>query len=148
MIVKMKVANAEIRTNDLELFETQIHLKLPVEYKKFLLTQNGGVPVKGIFQYEGGASGVIFFGLNVEQHNDLRWSYDCYKTRIPVGFLPIGSDPGGNLICIDTNKNVPVYFWDHEKETVPVDRSNVFLIANDFGDFLYSLQEDLGGEDW
>jgi len=37
-----------------------------------------------------------------------------YAGRLPDGFLPAGTDPGGNLLLLDTRPGGAVYAWDHE----------------------------------
>lgn len=40
--------------------------------------------------------------------------------RLPAGLLPIGSDPGGNLLLLGCGRREGVYAWDHEhRELAP-----------------------------
>ena len=39
---------------------------------------------------------------------------DTYLDRLPPGCLPIGTDPGGNLLLLGTQDRVGIYAWDHE----------------------------------
>jgi hypothetical protein len=39
---------------------------------------------------------------------------DVYLDRLPEGFLPIGTDPGGNLLLLGPPKRAGIYAWDHE----------------------------------
>ncbi len=150
MKIEIDVPNRATSDEKLSSLMKDIGVDLLEPYRDFLLEQNGGVPVNGIFYYgDGGSSGVIFFGVDTgENYNDLKWNYEVYKDRIPKGFFPIGNDPGGNLICIDVKGDQSVYFWDHEREEQPPSRSNIYKIADSFEGFLALLKPDEDGEDW
>lgn len=77
--------------------------------------------------------------------NSLDKNIKIYEDRLPIGFVPIGCDPGGNVICIGTDEEFTgrIYFWDHEEESEdPDDMSNVHLIADSFSEFLDQLYGD------
>jgi hypothetical protein len=46
--------------------------------------------------------------------NPLALAADTYLDRLPPGCLPIGTDPGGNLLLLGTRDRVDIYAWDHE----------------------------------
>lgn len=46
--------------------------------------------------------------------NPLALASDTYPDRLPPGCLPIGTDPGGNLLLLDTQERPGIYAWDHE----------------------------------
>ncbi|MBK9260029.1 MAG: SMI1/KNR4 family protein [Polyangiaceae bacterium] len=131
-------------------FESRRNLSLPDEYKRFLLTSNGGRPVPDAFDVPGWAhenSGMqAFFGVQTGNSYDLERELDVYDDRIPRDLLPIGCDSFGNIIClgIEGKRRGKIYFWDHEDELDEnglhrQDYSNVFLVANSFGEFLDKL---------
>jgi hypothetical protein len=150
MKIAIDVPNRTTSEEEISSLMKAVDLNFPEFYRDFLLEQNGGVPVNGIFHYgDGGSSGVVFFGVNTgENYSDLKWNYEVYKDRIPKGFFPIGNDPGGNLICIDFEGDQGVYFGDHEREEQPLSRSNIFKVAESFEEFLVGLEPDEDGEDW
>ncbi|MBD1229589.1 SMI1/KNR4 family protein [Xenorhabdus griffiniae] len=129
-------------------FESEIGKSLPNDYRNFLKKYNGGYPEPDSFSFinddEEDASSVDrFLGLGAEKHHNLRNYFFDYKDRIPLDFLPIAHDPGGNLILISLSKdNSGVFFWDHEFEAdegeLP-DMSNVHLISHSFTEFLSVL---------
>ncbi|WP_236347782.1 SMI1/KNR4 family protein, partial [Paenibacillus plantiphilus] len=94
----------KLSITDIELFEKQNEFIFPDEYRKFLLENNGGKPEPHIFKIsdEKGESGVTgFFTINDgARYNQLERYLDIFKGRIPKGFIPIGDDPGGNMICL------------------------------------------------
>jgi len=134
-----------------ELNQCQVRLKyqFPVSYQNFLLSQNGGFPFNCLFEYDKTkGSCIYFFGINLEtEDHDLEWNFEVYRQRIPTEFIPIGSDPGGNLICIGGENRESIYFWFHEAETDPPTMNNMYLISNTLKEFLDSLEPD-EGEDW
>jgi len=150
MKVKMDVHNVATNKEDICSLAREIAIDFSDAYKNFLLSQNGGVPVNGVFHYgDGNSSGIVFFGVNTgENYSDLIWNYEVYKNCIPEGFFPIGSDPGGNLICIDFGNDQGVYFWDHEREDNPPSRNNIYRVGVSFEKFLTILEPDEDGEDW
>jgi hypothetical protein len=49
-----------------------------------------------------------------EDWNPLALAEDTYLDRLPPGLLPVGTDPGGNLLLLGTKGRPGVYGWDHE----------------------------------
>ncbi|WP_236347706.1 SMI1/KNR4 family protein, partial [Paenibacillus plantiphilus] len=76
------------------------------------------------------------------RYNQLERYLDIFKGRIPKGFIPIGDDPGGNMICLgmDGKYRERIYFWDHEEECE--DMSNMYFLADDIYEFLNRLYDD------
>jgi hypothetical protein len=119
---------------------------LPASYKAFLGEHDGGQPVRDTFTFEQhdrvDEDRVHFFlGIRPAPYGDLVESLG-YGDMVP-GVLPIGGDPFGNSICLDTRRGGDaVVFWDHEEcyEDEP-DDSNLYPIAPDFRTFLDSLVE-------
>jgi len=150
MKVEMLMSNTPTNAGAIANLAEEIGLVFSDEYSQFLLAQNGGAPVNELFSYgDGKRSAVSFLGVDTgEYYSDLSSKYEVFRARIPGGFLPIGQDPGGNLICLDLGGDKGVYFWDHEKEQDPPTRENVAKIAGSFNEFLSTLEPDVDGEDW
>lgn len=136
---------------DISDFEREINSALPSDYKKFLMEYNGGQPQPDSFRFfsdRNDASSVDrFLSLGNEKNSNLLKYYNNYKDRIPLGFIPIAHDAGGNLVImkLKTNEN-KIYFWDHELEAdegVVPDMSNVYLINQSFSDFIDNLYEEI-----
>jgi hypothetical protein len=121
---------------------------LPDDYVAFLLQHNGGRADSSTFEFEDGAGEktrsrvVWFFGLADDDSYGFSANMDDYEDRIPSAFLPIGSDPFGNLLllCVRPEDHGSVWFWDHEEETEEPDLSNMSRIAGAFGEFLGALR--------
>ncbi|WP_353613689.1 SMI1/KNR4 family protein [Mangrovibacter phragmitis] len=112
---------------------------------------NGGQPQPNSFRFfsdRNDASSVDrFLSLGKEKNSNLLRYYNNYQDRIPLGFIPIAHDAGGNLVIMglktDNNK---VYFWDHEFEVDEGEQpnmDNVHLISQSFSIFLNDLYEEV-----
>jgi hypothetical protein len=133
--------------------ENKTDINIPLNYKEFLLKNNGGYPKKRGFLYRvqtNGRRAVVnkFLGIHDGENNNLYKYLITYKIRekrLPSNLIPIANDPGGNLICLSINgEDVgKVYFWDHDleaEEGQEPDYSNVYFIADCIEDFLKDLR--------
>jgi len=133
--------------------ERQLGSSLPRDYRDFLLAHNGGRVRPAVFSVHGnphfGSKCVVHFfnAIDPGKSHDLLWKAEIYRNRMPLGFLSVASDPGGNQICLVlSGSNIgKVVFWDHHceemDEDMPPSEDNVYLIANSFTEFLESLTD-------
>lgn len=137
-------------------FESSAHLQLPDEYREFL-KRYGNTAFEDYVVYpfidrecpwaENGYGGIsVFYGLDAGPY-DLEKRFSSHVNRIPSDMLPIGVDGGGNLICLAFTgpDRGSVFFWDRDAEPEPEERdlrTNVYLIARSFDDFLKSMRLD------
>ncbi len=135
-------------TKTLRRLESDYNIKLPEEYKNFLLKFNGGYPEPNIFSMtmnDQNNDGMIhrFLRVNHDEVDGIYYYLELYKERIPEEFLPIAYDPGSNLILIGISKSNhgKIYFWDHEDEGELVSNNNVYFISNSINKFIGSLRE-------
>lgn len=146
-MAKVTSSNENLSLEQIEQFEARNNLKLPEKYKSFLLQWNGGYTEPSLFRIseEQGASVVNVLNGIGDMYDNLDKVIDIYEYRLPEGFIPIGDDPGGNVICLGTKEpyTETIYFWDHEEEPEDSeDMSNMYLLANDIFEFLDNLYED------
>lgn len=147
MELKQKLCDEIADDANLSEAEAKLNAKLPKAYREFLKNTNGGKPVNCKFSFKS-ADGTeedstvhYFFGLCSGRVGNLLAKFDLYKGRIPLGHLPIASDPFGNLILIRLfGQDPPVVFWDHEKELDEPTGSNVSPIAKSFSEFIANLK--------
>jgi hypothetical protein len=156
--MKLKLTDKGPRLDDkkIDSFEARWNIKLPPEYRAFLLRTNGGMPEPEVlfhFVERGKPSDSV-----LDQFYILRKGADdpnldealetfIATRRMPATFLPFAYDQFGNQICISVaGKDVGrVYFWSHEREPAdPAEDSdpsidNVSLIADSFSSFLDAL---------
>ena len=121
-------------------FERSIGAQLPDDYRRFLLTCNGGEPVDGEFAVNGWGSTVVhvFYGLNTGyKAYNIDWSKSVFDDVLPESIVPIACDPGGYLVCLGV-KGVAqgkVYFWDRGEKL-----DELILLAPSFEDFVDGLK--------
>jgi hypothetical protein len=131
-----------------ELDDTEVLLgkKLPEEYRRFLLSHNGGQPVPATFRVSDGneteAVGWLF-ALQVNEEGLVSIA-QTYADYLPDDLLPVASDPFGNMICLAVSgSNLGrVYFWDHEGEaerSKSIEESRCRLVSKSFKEFLSSF---------
>jgi hypothetical protein len=129
--------------------EQRMGRPIPPAYRAFLLAHNGGRPEPYAFQMEGrhgnprqGGCVDWFLGIDTGRYySELENIVKSASNRISPHLFPIGTDPGGNLICLSTSVSDEgaVYFWDHEFEGETPSRDNVYFIASSLEAFLNSL---------
>lgn len=130
-----------------EEFEMVANVELPADYRLFLLTINGGAPSLDTFRISGNRKSLLqyLFHLGDEQsYYNLKKRFLNHKEEIPLGYVCIGIDLGGNLVCLSIDKGEStygaVYFWDHDINSLLADRSDtVVQIAENFAAFNESL---------
>ncbi|WP_238322775.1 SMI1/KNR4 family protein [Gorillibacterium massiliense] len=144
VMVQFTETNGPLSVEIIEQFELKHSISLPEQYRSFLLEFNGGRPIPKLFKIsdeQGPDILRMFFGIG-EMYNNLAENIHIYEDRLPIGLMPIGNDPGGNVICIGTDEEYygKIYFWDHEEESEDLDDiSNVYLLADSFDDFLSEM---------
>jgi hypothetical protein len=123
--------------------------QLPKCYSDFLMAFNGGYPEECLLFTFGSSSqesdlNILFPLVGHEYGERLLNIIMTYKGRIPNELLPIGSDSGGNIICLTiTGENrEKVYLWDHSQESENMESRNLELIADSFECFIEKLKVD------
>ena len=131
---------------DINIFETKHNLNLPIIYKDFLITQNGG-NLCDLYTYVNKDSEYVvngFFGIkNRENHLDLDIQYANLKTKLPKGYFPIADDSGGNYYLIKLKiKKAPIYFWNHNLQASGTKAIGLERIADSFKNFINGIELD------
>lgn len=133
--------------------EQTLGIKLPEQYKAFLLKHNGGGPRPSGFLYrrdgEEAQAGLASWFLaihNGPQENFLDY-FQTFRHRIPRDTVPIARDPGGNLILLGLEGSLQgkVFFWDKESEPLdgsPTEPELLYWVADSFDDFLKGLGKE------
>ncbi len=155
MKVKIAYANEHgplslSRLND---FETRTRIRLPEDYRQFLLENNGGQPEPAFFWIKRPVDGSRvhrFYGLFEGKLPPSLYAYAGADRRgVPAGLLPIGDDGVGNLICIGVAapRYGGVFFLDHDALSWRHPNANgaINRLADSFSSFLLSLMEDPRG---
>lgn len=131
----------------LEEFERELGIRLPDEYRDFLLAHNGGYPDPDVFTLPAGRREMVdrFLGISPGRSDDLRRYRIVYGGRLPSELLPVAHDSGGNLICLSIlgEHRGMVFFWDHENEAKEGETPsyvNVDFVARGFAEFVKMLR--------
>lgn len=146
-MAKIFGSHDNLSLGQIEKFEIENNVKLTELYKEFLLKRNGGKVIPNLFMIsdEQGPSVLnVFYGIG-DMYDNLTDFIDIMDERLPLGFIPIGDDPSGNVICLGTKDPYydKIYFWDHEQELeYPDDMTNMYFLANDIYEFLNNLYGD------
>jgi hypothetical protein len=138
-----------IQEEHLAELEQDLRIKLPTDYRQFLLAHNGGRPTPFVFDVN--VDGLVihipidrFLGIRQGDLYSFSRVLEDYKGRLPSNLLPIACEALG-LECISINGEDygKIYFWDQSFEVTEgePDYSNVYLIAHNFSEFLDMLHD-------
>jgi hypothetical protein len=136
-------------------FEEQFSIKLPQDYRAFMLKNNGGTP-EGNWGFHfietgiGDTDSVIhFFEVIYEEEtdevDDLKAGYTALleSEQIPNTLMPIADDPFGNIIFLGVagDDYGRVYFGNQELENPETGYLVTSVIADSFSQFIDSCYE-------
>ena len=152
IIMKIKTTATLLTEVDISEFEISFKIKLPEEYRNFMLEQNGGRPEKewGFDFVETGNSNptgsiICDFLAISTKYNSLQNAYRnlIESKEIPPGLLPIANDPGGNIIFLSVAKDDygKVCFGNHELEDPETGYIVMSPIADSFIEFIDKCYE-------
>ncbi|MDM5186299.1 SMI1/KNR4 family protein [Bacillus sp. DX4.1] len=103
-MIQFEYSYKPLVSEDIRNFENKYGVILPVDYKIFLLHNNGGKPVKRRFKTADGTittSIMLFLPISEETESNLQSFYNQYNLGeiVPSNLLPIGIDPADSLIA-------------------------------------------------
>ncbi|TQV80788.1 SMI1/KNR4 family protein [Denitrobaculum tricleocarpae] len=133
-------------------FETSNGIRLPSDYREFLLTYNGGRPVPDTFPLVGhkeSESGVSFlYGIDYPIESlELQWMFDLndgyFSDPAFKNFFQIGNDGFNDKICLDLSDERfgAVIFIDMVPMWKDHTEKDIYVIAGSFTEFLEMLYE-------
>ena len=148
MHVVIQRITPSIGEGEVQEFERAHGLKLPDDYRRFLIEHNGGVP-------QNNSEGVrAFFCLGKHAQWGLEQAMVQHRDELPAGLCPVASDQLGNLYCVACagDGEGAVYLWDRKGKDAQAPLSRA---ADSFGQFLDSLEPfdpddmpEVHEEDW
>ena len=150
--MKLKNSMAELSEAEIGRFESEIGIEIPVEYRDFLLRNNGGTPDPGWYSMNGEYEDEIsyFFAINAsDRHSDLALQIENYRDWILPDYLPIAVCGGGDVLCLCLRKEEPgcVYHWNHELANAAGEptENNMTKLCNSLTEFVDAVTtlEDL-----
>jgi hypothetical protein len=150
MNIEFDETGRKLSERSLVAFERKLSVKLPEDYREFLLRTNGGYPADDLqFQFIEGdreSDSVLGEFYTLAQDSELGTLQEGLETfvnadRMPPWCLPIADDAFGNQICLSLNQDDfgAIYFWNHELEDISP--ANLYRIARSFIEFIAMLKE-------
>jgi hypothetical protein len=147
MAIAIKVPGPHIEAMAIKEAEKELASGFPDDYRRFLLTCNGGTPETNEFDIPAteNGSGINYFYsiLGTDQDGDLLREQYLLTGRLPHGVIGIGDAEGGNLVCLSlrAQDHGTVFFWDHELEAENDAAAALAKLAPTFDAFFSLLQK-------
>lgn len=153
MIDRVLFSSGPLDPSRLDEVELALGVRLPDDFRAFMLQHNGGRPKPSGFDitWQAGqapaddwrtSSLALLYPVSVSsEENLLRMNQVTFAGRLPAHTVAIGSDAGGNVLLLSTDgpRKGKLLFWckDHEAEagTVP-GFANVGFVADSFQDLI------------
>jgi hypothetical protein len=126
--------------------ERELDVKLPEDYRSFLLHTNGGKPQRDFFPIESHKTLqtgrlVSLFGLGrpIKQSN-IDWNYKNLIGQLPNYHFPIGITPEEDMVTLSLGRLDAgrIYYWVRAEYNVSGD-NEAYFIANNFSKFVDKL---------
>lgn len=147
--MKIFESHSNINEKDLVIFEAQQAIRLPLEYRKFLLKNNGGKPFPGNIKHEEEyfSNVSFFYGIRSDMYSDdLSRIIEEYRNLILPHYLPFAESAGGDLycLCINVENHAAIYIWDHETANYSGEpyEENMTKLASSLTEFLAGLYQE------
>lgn len=131
---------------DIQKLEESFNVKLPTDYRDFLIKHNGADIVDGIFYVKDLEQKILMGGFYGVESNPKKIGLinqnEEYGDDIPDNSLLIGSDPGsGWILLVNDGENNGIWYYDHtyffEQSS---DELNTYFICETFSEFLKILE--------
>lgn len=141
--------------SQIQALEKQLGCRLPVEYRTFLSTRNGGrtnppyvaIPRNGDIEIHGAGDIFGLFG-NAETDNSIAWAIKNVAVMFPPRHLPIGGDTDIFTLSLHKKDFGCIHFWFHDTDQVDDDghylKGAAFLLAGSFDEFLTRIAVTFG----
>ena len=132
--------------SNIDKIEKILNIKLPKDYKDFLIENNGADVEDGLFYVKEIDQTIpmgFFYGVDIaEGYSDIIEINKEYADDILKNSILIGSDEGeGWILLICDGKNDGIWYYDHsyffEQST---DDSNTYFICDTFSNFIKLLE--------
>ena len=156
MLANMKNTGCALKNEDILGIESYLNVKVPQDYKAFLLRFNGGIPEESCIDFNGeklnipGEDIKFFFNIGKKVTNTLKHKMDSIGDNLPAKIIYIANTHGGNffLLSLRDDSYGSVYYKDHEYEdTLDFDPLNnlfpesIVKVADNFDEFLSRLYD-------
>ena len=142
MTIEIRDPGKPLTPDQLMALERELGARLPEEYSRFLIDNNGGVPHPNVVDIEGlvGTPTDVqeFFGIGLEiESSNIMWYMREISERLPEKTLPIACDSGGNLFCLSLrNEHAGCVIYVDLGKDAPTQH----LVADNFVAFLSKIR--------
>lgn len=133
--------------------EIGLGVAFPDDYREFLSSSDGGMPVESDFALNdsGKRSAAVGTFLGVSSGEGIYRLLDAAKIlsgRLPGGVVPIAIGPGGDFMVLDyrAGSDPTIAYWHHEREGSLNDITPVAATFSAFLDLLYAPDLEDEGE--
>ncbi len=139
-------AGALLTEKQVERVERELDVKLPEDYRNFLLRHNGGRPRPDFFAIMGHKtllSGRVeqLFGVGrPAKESNVDWHYKNLIGQLPNYHFPIAAANDGDMVTLSLGKLDAgrIYYWIRAEYNVAGD-NEAYFVAGSFDKFLASL---------
>jgi hypothetical protein len=141
-----------VSDSQIDRFENDHGISLPLAYRRFLRSTNGGQPhsYTSFVIPEVGEEvllGVLYGICDGQYGVSLGAMLAEFKDSLPEEYIPIGEDPGGNqlLLTLSGDHKDGIFYWDRVGFLARRADHSIFRVAANIDEFLDSLQAFKGG---
>jgi hypothetical protein len=130
--------------------EKNFRIKLPADYREFLIQYNGGDVTDGhlyVKELDEDMPMGYFFCIGIKEgFTDIIEINEEYDDDIPKKSLLIGTDAGsGFILLVNDGKNDGIWYYDHTCFfNQSTDDLNTYFICDTFSDFIKMLKTTCG----
>lgn len=142
-----KMLSKFLKLKRIKEIETILSVKLPQDYKTFLLENNGVINsnYKLCFKVKELADYItldVFFCIDTNNNADfLEMNKSLENDKVPNSVLIADTIQHGFVVIICSGADKGVYYWDDSHiYNISNEDCNMYKIANDFGEFLKILE--------
>jgi hypothetical protein len=163
-MMRITITPSDIPTDEIAIasFEKLIGVPVPADYREFLVKHNGGTVLPDCFFVYGCSTGdyhtlQYLCGVRPNSGGNLVSEFETFHDRIPFEFIPIGYNPGSDLLLLAVRGKDygRIFYWDSSDKKpseLPDDHEwteqelsysiyrNVHFVAGSFTEFLQNLQ--------
>ncbi len=139
-------AGAPLTEKQIERVERELDVKLPEEYRSFLLRHNGGRPRPDFFPVLGhktlhsGRLEQLFGIARPAKESNVDWNYKSLIGQLPNYHFPIAAATEGDMVTLSLGRldMGRIYYWIRAEYNVTGD-NEAYFVAGDFAKFLDAL---------
>jgi hypothetical protein len=143
MVLQMRKTYGAISDKDIIAYEAARAIRLPEEYRLFMLRNNGGYAANSRCRVPGLQNSIVVLdhihGLG-DMPSNLAEVNEDLEELLPPGFLLWATDPGGSGFLIglcETEREGQIFYWLHDED--PDEGSACFFLASSFDEFVEGL---------